>query len=358
MRIAVGMSGGVDSSVAALLLKEAGHEVFGVSMALWDQQCASDSNLKKHACYGPDEPQELEAAQQVCTQLGIPFSVFDCAQQYRELVLAYFEEEYRAGRTPNPCVQCNQLIKFGVLPFMIRQARMSFDAFATGHYARVEIDPGSGRYLLRKGKDSHKDQSYFLYRLSQAQLAQVCFPLAHYTKAQVRAIARKAGLGAAESKESQDFYSGDYHDLLHLPDQEGNIVDINGKLLGTHQGIWHYTIGQRKGLGIAASEPLYVVRLERETNTVIVGPRASVYQTTCVVDQLNWIAIEALTTTKQVKTKLRSAHQPADASLELLTAASVKVTFATPQEAITPGQSAVFYDGDVVVGGGMINATF
>jgi len=356
MRVAVGMSGGVDSAVAALLVKVAGHEVFGVSMALWDQRCAPISTLKKHACYGPDEPDELETAKNICAAMGIPFYVFDCAQQYREVVLAYFQQEYGAGRTPNPCVQCNHLIKFGVLPLMIRNAKMSFDAFATGHYAQVDSHRVTGRYFLRKAKDLKKDQSYFLYRLSQPQLAQVLFPLAHYTKDQVRAIARQSGLGVAESKESQDFYSGDYQALLNLPDREGKIVTVDGTILGSHQGIWHYTIGQRKGLGIASHEPLYVVGLDALNNTVIVGPRASIYQTACVVDHLNWMAIADLTEPMLVKAKLRSSHKAADAWIEPLTATSVKVNFQTPQEAITPGQSAVFYDGDLVVGGGIIAA--
>lgn len=354
MRVAVGMSGGVDSSVAALLLKEAGHEVFGVSMAIWDQRCAPGATSAKHACYGPDEAQELESARKICATLNIPFYVFDCVEQYREIVLNYFQAEYQAGRTPNPCIQCNHLIKFGVLPLLIRQAEMPFDVFATGHYAQVDRHPVTGRYILRKAKDVRKDQSYFLYRLSQAQLAQVRFPLAHYTKAEVRALARKHQLGVAESKESQDFYSGDYQDLLRLPVQVGQIVHVNGAILGQHQGLWHYTIGQRKGLGIAASEPLYVVGLDANTNTVMVGPRASIYSAACVVKHLNWIAIANLTESMSVHVKLRSFHKAAEARIAPWTANSVQVTFQTPQEAITPGQSAVFYDEDLVVGGGII----
>ncbi|GAK49830.1 tRNA-specific 2-thiouridylase mnmA [Candidatus Moduliflexus flocculans] len=271
MKIAVGMSGGVDSSVAAWLLKEAGHDVFGVSMALWDRSSVLTAAPQRHACYGPDEAQELDTARHVCEQLDMPFYVFDCAKQYQEIMLAYFQEEYQAGRTPNPCVRCNQLVKFGLLPLMIELANMPFDAFATGHYARVTQDAATGRFLLRKGKDGKKDQSYFLYRLSQQQLARSRFPLAQYRKEDVRAIARRAGLGAvADIAESQDFYSGDYRDLLCLPECPGNIVDTNGHVIGMHQGVWHYTIGQRKGLGIAAAEPLYAIGLDVNANTVII----------------------------------------------------------------------------------------
>ena len=354
MKIAVGMSGGVDSSVAALLLKEDGHQVFGVSMSLWDRASEAAAAPQKHACYGAGEAQEIETAQRICDALRIPFHVFDCAQQYREIVLAYFQEEYQAGRTPNPCVRCNQLVKFGRLPMMIRQAGLSFDAFATGHYARVEFQGVTGRYALRKAKDAKKDQSYFLYRLSQEQLAQARFPLAQYLKDDVRAIARRAGLGIADIAESQDFYSGDYQELLCLPDSAGEIVDLNGRALGTHRGIWHYTIGQRKGLGIASHEPLYVIQLDRRANRVIVGLKDDALRAACVVSRLNWVAIPALAAPMRVNIKLRSTHAAADARIEPLADDAVRVVFQTPQEAVTPGQSAVFYDGDVVVGGGII----
>ena len=354
MKIAVGMSGGVDSSVTAWLLMEAGHDVFGVSMALWDRSSPSSSVPQKHACYGPDEAQELDTARHVCDTLRMPLHVFDCARQYRELVLTYFQEEYQAGRTPNPCVRCNQLVKFGLLPMMIAQAGMPFDAFATGHYAQVEYHRVTGRYALRKAKDAKKDQSYFLYRLSQEQLAQVRFPLAQYLKDDVRAIARRAGLGVADIAESQDFYSGDYQELLCLPDSAGEIVDLNGRVLGTHCGIWHYTIGQRKGLGIASPEPLYVIQLDRRANRVIVGSKEDALRASCVVSRLNWVAIPALAAPMRVNIKLRSTHAAADARIEPLADDAVRVVFQTPQEAVTPGQSAVFYDGDVVVGGGII----
>jgi len=348
------LSGGVDSSVAAYLLKQQGYHVIGVTMALWDGKKLPVSSGGKHACYGPDEEEEIREAREIAGILDIPFEVFDCSAEYKKLVLDYFRSEYFAGRTPNPCVQCNQHIKFGLLPAMAGKRGFTYDYFATGHYARVEYELSTGRYLLKKGVDQKKDQTYFIYRLTQQQLAKALLPIGIYTKVQIKEIAKEAGLPVYDKEESQDFYSGNYKDLLeHLP-ETGNIVHTSGKILGIHQGIWNYTIGQRKGMGIAWSEPLYVIRIDKETNTVVVGTKDETFNTGFFVGDLNWIAVEGLQSAMDVSIKIRSAQKEKDALIEPCEDGLVKATFFHPNDSITPGQSAVFYDGDVVLGGGVI----
>ena len=272
MKIAVGLSGGVDSAVAALLLLREGHEVSGVLMKLWPGPEAEAP--VKSACYGPDEAGDIRAAGEVSAALGIPLRVIDCSRDYEALVLRYFREGYAAGRTPNPCVRCNQLVKFGVLPAVARASGLAFDRFATGHYARVERDERSGRFLLKRAADRSKDQSYFLYRLGQEQLASVLFPLGGLAKSRVREIAREAGLPVHDRKESQDFYGGDLGDIVGPGAGEGDIVDREGRVLGRHRGVRHYTVGQRKGLGIAWPVPLYVTGIEAGANRLVVGPES------------------------------------------------------------------------------------
>lgn len=350
-KVIVGLSGGVDSSVAAYLLKQQGFEVTGVTMAIWDGQFKSTG---KHACYGSDEEEEIRDAKTVAEKLDIPHHVFDCSAEYKAAVLDYFRSEYLAGRTPNPCIQCNQQIKFGLLPAMAKKGGLSFDCFATGHYARVELLPESGRYALMKAADTRKDQTYFIHRLTQAQLATVIFPLGDYQKSDIKELARKAGITAQDIEESQDFYSGDYKDLLEVEDTPGEITDSRGKVLGHHKGIWNYTIGQRKGLGIAYPEPLYVIALEKEHNRVVVGTRAETFQSTCLVTDLNWVAIPGLEAPLDCTVKIRSAQREREARIEPSKGHSVRVTFFAPNDAITPGQSAVIYQGDIVLGGGII----
>jgi tRNA-specific 2-thiouridylase len=352
MRVAVGMSGGIDSSVAALLLKKAGHEIFGVTMKLWPGP--STAGIAKSACFGPDEVEDIEAARDVCVRLGVPFHIFDCSKTYEDIVLRYFREEYLGGKTPNPCIRCNQLVKFGVLPDAAREAGFEFDRFATGHYARVEYDAAAGRYLLKKGLDSPKDQSYFLYRLSQRQLATALFPLGVLTKSQVRAIARQENLPVHDKKESQDFYSGDLNDILRQENREGDIVDRNGAVLGKHPGVWNYTIGQRKGLGIAHPVPLYVIAIDAGNNRLIVGPESETRQGSCVARDCAWILFEGLAAPADVQVKVRSGGRPVAATISPMDNGRTQVAFAEPVSAVTPGQSAVFYDGDIVVGGGII----
>jgi tRNA-specific 2-thiouridylase len=351
--VIVGLSGGVDSSVAAFLLREQGYDVIGVTMAIWDGQYKTTG---KHACYGSDEEEEIREARGVAEKLGIPYHVFNCSAEYKQAVLDYFKSEYLAGRTPNPCIQCNQLIKFGMLPAMARKSGIVFDFFATGHYASVEFSEKYQRYVLRKAADLKKDQTYFIHRLSQDQLSQTLLPIGRFNKPEIKELARTVGITVEDLEESQDFYSGDYKDLLEVEDHPGDIVDSKGKTLGRHQGIWNYTIGQRKGLGIAWSEPLYVIGLDKEANTVIVGVRSETYNASFIVTGLNWVALSNLAQPMDCTVKIRSAQKDREARIEPLENGDVKVTFFHPNDAITPGQSAVFYEDDVVLGGGIIQS--
>lgn len=351
------MSGGVDSSVAALLLKQQGHELVGVTMKIWhdaDGAHSAPSVPKGNACYGPDEFEDIESAGKVCEHLAIPYHVLDCSAQYEKIVLSYFKTEYRSGRTPNPCVRCNQEIKFGVLPRVAKESGLAFEAFATGHYARTEFSPAQKRYVLKTGIEPKKDQSYFLYRLSQEQLSTVLFPLGELSKEQVRSIARDHGLSVHDKKESQDFYSGDYGELVGEENRPGDIVDRAGHVLGKHTGIWNYTIGQRKGLGIAHAEPLYVLTIDAERNKIVVGTERDTKRSAFTVSDCVWSAIDALTGARSAQVKIRSAAPAAEALIEPAENNGVRVKFSAPYSAITPGQSAVFYDGDTVLGGGII----
>jgi len=357
MKIAVGMSGGVDSSVAAAVLKEQGHEVVGVTMSIWRGAApAADQppSTRRHACYGPGEEEEIATARSVAKRIGIPFQLFDCAEQYERLVLDYFKNEYALGRTPNPCVRCNQLVKLGLLPELARQSGLAFDAFATGHYARIGRDEASGRWLLKKALDEKKDQSYFLYRLTQKQLSFLQFPLGELSKTAVRELARRHGLEVSEREESQDFYCGDYSELLGFGEREGPIVNVAGKVLGQHKGFWRFTPGQRKGLRVPGKVPYYVVRVDADTNTVVVGSIDEARHKSFIVNDIIWSAIERLASVEDYGVKIRSTGRERDAVVEPLDAAKVRVTLLDEGEAVPPGQSAVFYLGDIVVGGGVI----
>ena len=357
MKIAVGMSGGVDSSVAAALLKQQGHDVTGVTMKIWGGE-AAPAITGRHGCYGPADAADIADAARVAARLRIPHHVIDLTGEYKHEVLDYFCDEYLAGRTPNPCVRCNHLIKFGVLVTKARELGLAFDRFATGHYARVEHDPARGRYLLKKAHDAKKDQSYYLSALTQEQLGLCLFPLGDMTKDEVRQAAIDFGLEVAQKPESQDFAEMGYQSLLPGQCKPGPIVDAGGRVLGHHHGIQSYTIGQRKGLGIASEKPFYVVAIDAASNTITIGERDEVYRREFTAKGVNWIAVASITTPTRFRVKIRYTHQEADATVTPLPGGdSVHVRFATPQLAIAPGQIAVFFDGDAVAGGGTIEET-
>lgn len=352
MKILVGLSGGVDSSVAALILKQQGHEVVGATMSIWGKDGMAAKSGHKNACYGPDEKEDIEEARKIAAQIDIPYYVFNCVEQYEKIVLDNFKSEYIQGRTPNPCVWCNALVKFGVLPLIAEENGIEFDKFATGHYARVEEK--DGRFLLKRGIAPHKDQSYFLYRLKQEQLKNIILPLGNYTKDQIRKIAKDNGLEVAEKPDSQDFYDGDYNELLGVKEKDGNIVDLDGKVLGHHKGIWNYTIGQRKGIGVSATEPLYVLELRKDTNEVVIGPADKTFKKELTAVNLNWIAFDKLENERKVYAKIRSTQQPTPVTITP-NGDDVDVVFDELQKSIAIGQSVVFYDEDVVLGGGVID---
>ena len=354
MNIAVGMSGGVDSAVAAYLLKQEGHNLVGAMMTIWDDSveiAASDIPSSGNACYRPDKEQDIRDAQEVCDFLDIPLHVIDCSKQYTEIVLQYFRDEYRDGRTPNPCVVCNQNMKFGILPSLLTETGFAFDKFATGHYCRVEYSEKQQRYLLKKGVNDRKDQSYFLYRLTQDQLKKTYFPLGNMQKEDVRIIAEKAELPVKYKEESQDFYNGDYGDLIAAEADPGNFVDLDGNILGQHRGIWNYTVGQRKGLGISHCNPLYVVEINAEKNEVILGEKDSLKSKILTAKNINIIYD---TIPETATAKIRSASPAVPCEITDVSADSFSISFYDEQLAITPGQSVVLYDGDYVIGGGVI----
>lgn len=351
------MSGGVDSSITALLLKQQGFHPIGVTMQIWDGEVPMPPSTRS-GCFGPGEEEDIESARRIASQLNIPLHVIPLAEEYRRYVLDYFRDEYRRGRTPNPCIMCNRHVKFGFLVDRARQSGIEFDLFATGHYARVELNPSTGRHVLKRGVDPSKDQSYFLSLLTQSQLSRMKLPLGGMTKDAVREHAVAAGWRSLASKpESQDFIEcDDYSVLFDASDSmPGEIVDADGRVLGNHRGLVHYTVGQRKGLGITGSPlPLYVVKLDTRNNRLVVGPRETLLCSSCRVTNCNWIALESAPDNLSATVKIRSQHSASPATIRKEDDTSVMVDFAEPQLSITPGQIAAFYNGDDVLGAGVI----
>jgi len=376
MRIAVAMSGGVDSSTAAALLKREGHEIVGFSLQLWNQRRFTGPNgepLPSRCC----SLEDIYDARRVAAHLGFPFYVLNLEAEFEREIVLPFVREYLQGRTPNPCVPCNSRIKFAT--FLRFAEQLGFERVATGHYARVEWDATRGRFVLRRGVDRQKDQSYFLFELTQEQLSRAVFPLGHLTKSEVRRLAREFGLPVAEKAESQDLSfvpDGDYvrfveqyvetglvlegedplaEERRKLPrPRRGEIVTTDGRIVGHHEGIHRYTIGQRRGLGLALGRPVYVVDLDVIHNRVVVGEERDLYRETLRAVRPNWIAIAELREPMRVTTKIRSRHEETTAMIEPSDDGSVLVRFDEPQRAVTPGQAVVFYQDDLVIGGGWI----
>jgi tRNA-specific 2-thiouridylase len=354
IKVAVGLSGGVDSSVAAALLCQQDYEVYGITMEIYDGSVQLHESAK-HACYGPGEKEDVESAAAICEKLKIPFQAIDLRQEYKTHVIDYFRNEYLEGKTPNPCVVCNQKLKFGFLLEKARQAGCDFDYFATGHYARI-VKSGN-RFLLKRATDRLKDQTYFLYGLMPQQLARSLFPVGDHTKQQVREMARALGLQTADREESQDFIDGGDYSILFSEDEinAGEIVDENGRVLGEHRGIIHYTIGQRRGLGIASHQPLYVSQIDAANNRIVVSHHEHRSKGLVATD-LNLIAVDRIERPLDVQVKIRLRHKETAATVYPTVGDQTRILFKKPQMSVTPGQSAVIYAEDTVLGGGIITA--
>ncbi len=347
-KVIVGLSGGVDSSVAAALLKENGFEVIGVFMKIW----AGEEGVEKGGCYGPEE-NDLKSAEITAKILNIPLIVIDVAKEFKEIVLKYFKKEYLKGRTPNPCIICNRFIKFGILIEKVKRKGIDFDYFATGHYAIVEYNKNRERYILKKGVDEKKDQSYFLSFLTQRQLSKLFFPLGKLKKKEVKEIGKKYGLPSSEKEESQDFISGDKF-FIFGQQKKWDIFDTEGNYLGKHKERHFYTIGQRRGIGIAKGYPVYVVEIDGKKNRIIVGKKQDVYKKCLIAGKVNPVSVDRIEKGMKVEGKIRYKSPLSEAIVFPVEKDKIVVNFKKPQWAITPGQAVVLYKGDEVICGAII----
>jgi tRNA-specific 2-thiouridylase len=354
-KVMLGMSGGVDSSVAAACLLEKGYDVIGVTMQIWPEMDEERQKREGGCC----SLSAVDDARSVAHKLGIPYYVLNFKDIFQKSVIDYFIDEYMQGRTPNPCIACNRHVKFDAM--LNKALSMGLDYIATGHYAKIEYDEARGRYLLKKSVTSAKDQTYALYTLTQEQLKRTLMPIGDYTKERVREMARELGLIVASKPDSQEICfveDNDYGRFIcehtDAKIKPGNFVDTKGNILGKHKGVVHYTVGQRKGLGIALGKPKYVVEIDTEKNQVVLGDENEVFSDMLIARDLNFISIDRLEEPLRVKAKIRYSAKEADAVISKEGENKVRVTFDLPQRAVTPGQSVVFYDGDIVVGGGII----
>ncbi len=368
--VVVAMSGGVDSSVAAALLKHIGCEVIGITMHLWDYDQVGGNVQHEHGCCTVEDRND---ARVVAGRLGIPYYVVDFREEFQKGVIERFVSEYIHGRTPNPCVSCNSQVKFGVL--LDRARALGADFVATGHYARVIHDPVADRYILKRGIDNNKDQSYALWEMAQDELSQTVFPIGSLTKPQTRKIAEKLAPRVAQKKDSYEIcfiqdesyerflreWTADHpvkadNGLLNIEDpiRSGPIVDTKGNVLGEHRGYPLYTIGQRRGLGLATGTPVYVVEIQPESNTVVVGKDEELKRHILIAEKVSWQSERPSVETIRAEVKIRYKHEGTPATIKMLEADCAEITFDDPQRAVTPGQSVVFYDGEAVLGGGII----
>jgi tRNA-uridine 2-sulfurtransferase len=359
------MSGGVDSSTVAAMLRAEGHSVIGLTLQLWNQRrLAGREGMPEQVTGRCCSLDDVYDARRVAQHLGIPYYVVNHEERFERDVVRPFVAEYLSGRTPIPCSLCNNHLKFDQLLVVARQ--VGADGIATGHYARVDFDDGRGRWLLKRPEDRSKDQTYFLFGLTQEQLSRSLFPLGGMTKPEVRELARKHGLALAEKPDSQEICfvpGGDYKRFIDaylaesggaLPDTAGELVTTNGEVIAEHNGVHNFTVGQRKGLGVATGSPLYVIQINGAEKRVIVGGDEHLYSRTLRAKRVNLISVGDLREPMRVSVKIRHRHEPATAVIERTGEDEILVTFDEPQRAITPGQAAVFYDSDVVVGGGWI----